>query len=186
MRPKSTKWRWFQYSLRTMSVLILAAGIGLGWYVNRARCQRDLYQAIYRSNSSAYYDYQIVDELYDPQQTSWASTTFNKILGTDFVHPVVKLNLWDDIQQGRADARQVDDFCQRLRAFPQLRSVCLGFGTDGRLVGIGRSKHLRRLEVVNGEAVTDQGIAGLTELRDLRYLDVSTVPISEAGWQRKL
>lgn len=173
--------RWFQFRLRTLSLGVLVIAICLGWYVSRARRQEELYQAIYRSNSFAYYDYQVVNNEFDPTRESWAPQWLHQKLGTDFVHAVVKVHFWEDVQQGRADLSQVDGFCQRIDAFPQVQFVRLELGTDDRLAGIGRLRNLRRLEIANGEQMTDRGVEALASLTSLRHLDLSVAQISKDG-----
>jgi hypothetical protein len=183
MRFPAAHRSWFRYSLRTLTLAMLAIGIGLGWYASRARQQRELYQAIYHSNSSAYYDFQLIEEQYDPQRNSWAPPWLHERLGSDFVHPVVKVHFLDDIRAGRPDSRQVDEFCRRLGAFPRLRSVSLEHGTDERLRHIGRVRTLERLQITWSGAVTNQGIEALGDLSQLRSLEAGGVILSEDSWR---
>jgi hypothetical protein len=185
MRTTATSRSWFRYSLRTLALAILAIGIALGWYVSRARQQRALYQAIYHSNSSAYYDYELDEEdeeQYLPERKSWAPRWLHEQLGTDLLHPIVKVHFLDDIQKGRPDPRQVDDFCRRLTAFPRLRSVCLEYGTDERLRHIGQMRSLERVEIMMGGSVTDRGIEALSGLSQLRVLEARGVTPSKDSW----
>jgi len=171
--------RCFQFSLRTLTLATLAIGLLLGWFVARARRQQELYKSIYQSNSFAYYDYQVVNDEYDPTRESWAPQWLHEKLGTDFIHPVVKVHFWDDVQRGRTDVSQVDGFCQRIDAFPLLEFVQLELGTDDRLAGIGRLPNLRRLEIVHGRQISDRGIAALVGMVNLRRLDVNGACISD-------
>ena len=169
----------FQFSLRTLTLVVLAIGLSLGWYVARTRRQQELYQSIYRSNSFAYYDYQVVNDEYDPTRESWAPQWLHERLGTDFIHPVVKVHFWDDVQQGKADLSQVDGFCQRIHAFPQLRFVRLERGTDDRLAGISQLRNLQRLEIIHAQPIGHQGISALGNMANLRRLDLSDACVSD-------
>ena len=172
---------FFQFRLRTVLVALTAIGVACGWYVVRARKQQELYAAIYRSNSSAYYDYQIVDGEYDPQRESFAPPWLEQRLGSDMLHSVVKVHLLDEIENGKPTTDQVDSFCKELDAFPRLRDIRLSFATDERLESIGRLPYLQRLEIAHGRWVTDQGIESLANVSHMRHLDLREVRLSGRG-----
>jgi hypothetical protein len=44
--PYKTRRRWFQYSLRSVLLLMLLVGLGLSWYATRAKRAREQKEAV--------------------------------------------------------------------------------------------------------------------------------------------
>ena len=174
MSKRSSKRRWFQFSLRTLLLAVLVVAVWLGWYCDRARRQKQSVTAISRLGGWVYYDYELVNDKYDPQAASWVPGWLRSQLGVDFFHNVVEVNLVYHYDKGkRLDNAQVTDGAlYRLDGFPRLRRLLLyeGQATDQGLAEVGRLKHLEHLYMWDAGKVTDAGIAHLRKLRKLKYL----------------
>ena len=65
--------RWFQYSLRTLLLLMLLVSIGMSWVavrMQRARRQREAVKGIERLGGGVMYDYQFDQSPSQPPGTS--------------------------------------------------------------------------------------------------------------------
>ena len=94
LSPKSWRHR-FRVSVRTMMILVLALGAGLGWIVHRAREQRLAVRAILARGGMVEYDYQY-DAVRDrrlPTGRPWEPAWLQQLLGDDYFHTVVCVGL---------------------------------------------------------------------------------------------
>ncbi len=113
----------------------------------------------------------------DPQAESplpaWLIDTF----GVDMFHRVEAVNLvYNDDSGQRLDNQNLsDEIIPQLEAFPSLRSLCLHKTqvTDETMPHIGKLRKLECLFVWNATAVSDEGVAHLAPLTQLKYVHIS-------------
>lgn len=139
--PQSWR-RLVRFSVRSLMVLILITGGGLGWLIHRAHVQRDAVAAIKRAGGNIAYSWQWsngapVFPIPKPPWPDWV----RQRLGSDFV---------DTVTYVRLHGEQCDD--------ESLRAAC-------------RLPSLEELTVVN-TGVTDASAEDLRQLRNLRSLDL--------------
>jgi internalin A len=164
--PKPKR-RWLQYSLRTIMVLMLVVGCGLGWLgreVQRARAQREAAAAIEKLGGKA---------MRQPASAGMMQTVVDllgKWLGEDLSADVTGVFL--------GGTEVSDAGLAHLRGLRQLALLYLD-NTKVSDTGLANLNALAQLKVLDLEdtRVTDAGLVhlrGLTQLEDL-YLDSSQV-----------
>ena len=83
--PASGTWkRYLRFSFRTMIVLVLAIGAGLGWVIHRVRVQRDAVAAIRRAGGDVWYDWQFKGNSHITSGEPWGSKRLVEALGVDY------------------------------------------------------------------------------------------------------
>lgn len=201
------RWR-FQYSLRSLMVLMVVVAIPCSWLaveIKKARVQRKIVKLAW----TVHYDFQQnkpkenfdepLQETY-PEESSWlwsllgkdffASVTFYE---TDIFHP---LPLTDDDLVGLEGmtklewlclerARITDDGLKHLKGLTHLKGLRLeGTGiTDAGLEHLGRLRQLKRLDLGNTK-ITDAGVVHLEGLKQLEELILSGTQVTDAGVAR--
>ncbi len=175
--------RWFQYSLRTLLLLVTALAVWLGFYVHRANKQREAVAAIQRLGGWLRYDYQIVGGKFDPKAESPIPVWLLKALGEVFFHDVVEVNLVynDDGPRRLENANLSDESLYHLPNLPGVRALLLrdAQATDEGLECVGQLKRLERLLVWDASEVSDFGIRYLRDLKNLRDLHISNSGITD-------
>jgi hypothetical protein len=177
-RPPAPQRRRFQYSLRTLLLLVLLASLGMSWFavkIHRARAQRAAVIAIKKLGGSVRYDYQMA--LGATQWPQW----LHHLFGDDIFGTVLYVDL---------SAPQItDDAIEALKGFPsprrlfQLNTLHLGsarFTDDAiaRLQGVG--SHIVDLSIDRTQ-ITDVGLQRLKALPRLQLLTFDHTRITEAG-----
>ncbi|MBC8872532.1 MAG: hypothetical protein H8E44_24120 [Planctomycetes bacterium] len=163
LRP-GKKRRWYQFGLRTLLVLILVAGVGLGWLgvkVQQTRKHRAAVAKLQESGVTITFD-----------DDGWAKTI-------DF--PNSELT---------ADAPVLDVAIVPLKDLPKLDELTLEQTriTDVGLEHLAGLKNLRVLDLSAGfdqdlvfPDITDAGLAHLRDLTDLKELNLANTRVSDAG-----
>jgi hypothetical protein len=164
LTTRKPRCRWLRYSLRTLVLLMVVVGCGLGWLgrnVQKMRAQREAVLAIERLQGSVAREADVVEVHFG----------YSKLSHPDF---------WERMDDGlRFDRRNVTDAgLVHLRGFTQLRSLSL----DNTRVTDAGLKHLRGLTQLrylslDNTRITDAGLEhlrGLTCL-SLLYLDRTRV-----------
>ena len=152
IEPLVGRWRrQLRFSLRSVMVLILILGGGLGWFIHRAHIQQDAVAAIRQAGGSVIYEWQWKDGSFDPSGKPRVPGRLLDRLGPDLIYRVKRV----DIGQGRAD--------------------------DSLMSPVGRLDGLEVLNLSGCRGVTDAGLAHLSDLTALRDLNVSGTGASGAG-----
>jgi len=166
--PKSR--RWFQFSLRTLLVVMLLASMALGWVtakMQQAKRQREAVAALQDFAGGFGYDYQRskIREILAP---SW----LRGLLGDDFFGNV------DDLCVGGVTDREMVHIASfhRLKV---LRLVSCDI-TDAGLAQIKGITQLEELDVPSTQ-ITDTGLEHLTGMNQLRRLGIGETQITDAG-----
>ncbi len=172
------RWR-FQYSLRTLLLVVLLASIGMSWVavkMQKSRRQRQVVEAIQRLHGNVLYQYQV--DLHGDAipgaklpVPSWA----RHLLGEDFFQEVVGVEFsgFDVL-----DASCLAD----VKTMTQLQVLSLGWTsvTDADLKGINALRRLQKLEL-NSTAITDAGLKELTGLTELWCLRLDSTRVTDDG-----
>ena len=170
-------WR-FQFSLRSLLVLTVAAAIPFSWLaveMKRAREQREAVAAIVRLGGGVLYDYNIVgDFMLQPLKKSPSPACLHNLVGDDFLGSVVTVVLW---------GHQVADAeLAHLKVFRNLRFLSL----SGTRVSDGGLEHLKSLTQLqwlslDRTQVTDVGLKHLAALPRLESLNLKHTGVTEGG-----
>lgn len=150
---------WLSFRLRTLLVIVLVTGGGLGWLVHRAHTQRDIVAAIVRSGGKAYYDWEL-REISTTSGSSLSPARNAKSRWPKWLLDVVGPDYLDDVRVVHLDKSDTD--------------------TDKVLASVGRLKRLDVLRV-SGANLTDAGMAHLRGLNSLRNLSLHGDKITRAG-----
>lgn len=160
MRPRR---RWFQFSLRSLLVVMLLLPMVLGVYARyRAESQRQWRLVNELKAAGGMFDWEIADQG-KPEFEQGAFLQWQKWLGIDLPQGLKSFTIFKSVEPGVPLAN--------LGEFPQLESVvlCDGTATDKDLAILAKLPRLRFLRV-DSDHITDQGIAaleGCTNLHDV-------------------
>jgi hypothetical protein len=92
--PKSRGYR-FRLSMRTLMILVLVLGGGLGWIVRNARVQREAVAAFKNASGSVRYDWEWKNGKRIPNAKPWAPRWLVNHIGLDYFGNVVSAGLSD-------------------------------------------------------------------------------------------
>jgi hypothetical protein len=194
--------RWYQFSLRTLLVLVLLASVGMSWFavrMQRARKQREVVAAIVEMGGRVTYDYDFDasgNRVLNPKPPGPA--WLRKLLGDDFFANVTCVGLGepetpptgleyvagvphvhglhpDGTQVTDAGSTQIPGLTQPVDLHAETTSV-----NDAALEHLKGFTRLRRLYLV-GPKVTDAALEHLKGLTELQSLDLTGTPVSDAG-----
>ena len=165
--PCTKKRRWFQYSLRTLFLLVLLASLGMSWFAVRleqARRQRAAVTAIIASHGLVYYGYQL-DAAGKPVKgvSPFAPAWLRRLFGDDLFNDVTAIVINTDEQL---------EYAKELRGLQSLRFYCSNKITDDGLANLDHMPHLRNLRFGAHLHLTDAGLEHLQSLRRLESLDI--------------
>jgi Leucine-rich repeat (LRR) protein len=159
--------RWFQYSLRTLLVLMLLACIGMGWLavkLQRVRQEQAAVAAIEGLGGSVVWAYPDLSR--ELPGRAW----LRKLLGDGFfARP--------DFVEIRNDAAM--EYLTELTHIPNLLLIDTQF-TDTGLEHLKELTRLRKLYLVNTQ-VTSDGLRHLKGLTQLTTLFLIGIPVTDAG-----
>jgi hypothetical protein len=161
------KRRWFQFSLRTLLLVMLVACLGLApiaYEQHKAIRQQAAVAAIQKLGGRVEYDRSL------PSRSAWLRV----LLGDDSYRNATGLDL--------SQTQVTDADLEYVRELPQLRWLAVSetMATDA---GLAHLSGLTRLQNLNlGETqVTDAGLVHLHRLLQLRVLSVQRTPVTESG-----
>ena len=171
--PKPRR-RWLQFSLRTMILIMLLIGCGLGWFAHERKQARDQRKAAMEIKQLGGVAMQC--GRYEPQN-GWKSRVpswLKRILGDDVFLTISYVSL--------RKSKATDKDLVRLRAFPQLKELDLSEShiTDAGLVHLDGTPRLQKLTIGRG-AITDEGLVHVGRLSSLRELNLACSKVTDAG-----
>jgi hypothetical protein len=172
------KLRWYQYSLRSLFLVMILACIGMSWFgvkIREARRQKEAVEAIKKLGGAIAYDYQVDASGHElqgakPPGPAW----IRSLLGEDFFGQVIHVAF---------DYSNVnDDELEHLKGLTRLRWISLSrtHVTDAGLDHLKGLVQLQWLWLENTQ-VTDAGLERLKGLTKLRILDLTDTQVSDQG-----
>ncbi len=172
--PPKRKRRWFQFSLRTLLLLVLICAIGSAWVaprLQRAQYQKTAVEAILKDGGVVWYDFEVNAEgnhigSAERPGPAW----LRKMLGDDFFAAAVY-----------AEAK-TDSSLEHIGDLSQLEGLAL---MNSRVsdAGLKRLEGLTKLKWVNLNLtnVTDAGLEHLSRVRQLRSLMIWKTRVTDEG-----
>jgi hypothetical protein len=161
--------RWYQFSLKTLLVLLTLLCLGPGGFVayeqNRAWRQKGAVAAIEELGGAVGYC----------RAVPVRSAMLRRILGDDTFAVVESVDFWNP-------SRVTDADLKHLASLSRLKTLHLDNSqvTDGGLKQLAGLKDLSVLYLDNSQ-VTDGGLAHLTGLKTLRILYVRRTKVTDTG-----
>jgi hypothetical protein len=164
--PLKRKRRWYQFSLRTLLIVVLIVAIPcalLGRKIERKRRERKAVDAIRKLGGGVDYD-----NLEGPDCPDW----LRPLLGENFFNEVDWVS-WNDA---------TDEEMQNLNDMPQLRVLLLNEShiTDAGIAILNEKVHMQGL-VLSHARISDAGLKHLNGMTKLLDLWLDHTDISDAG-----
>jgi hypothetical protein len=184
----------FQYSLRSLLLLVACTAVGCSWMATeaqRARRQKEAVEAIAASGGAAVYDFEWARASGPPipPLPGWVT----RRLGRDFFSHVVaarvgaaaglgRLEWLPQLEELCIDADATDDGLANLEGLSLLRSLSIHNSKVGD-AGLGHLQHLTRLETLSlwGAPITDAGLSHLCGMKELKSLMLMNTRVADAG-----
>ena len=178
------KRRWFQFSLRTLLILVTVGCICGGWWLNRAFQQRTAVRRFYELTAhrpdshgdslvTMGYRHQGKDEYYKPIIPKWLHW-LRDMIGEECFGEVTGVQL--------LDTPATNEDLKHLAVLPGVERIWLA-RTKVTDEGMPLLKVCPKLKFLglDGTPITDEGIAHLTAFPDLESLSLSGTKITDAG-----
>lgn len=173
-KPASPRRRWYQFSLRTLLVLMLVLPIGLGWYAHARNKSLKQWEAV-RALRAAGEKLRALrdDELLEGEQAILPAPAWQKAMGVDLPQELkVFLSRYSKFTDAEA---------AHLAELPQVTIIQVrGETTDKGTALITKRPKLECL-TLNSPHLTDESLKILADFRDLEVLDIRTAPITDQG-----
>jgi Leucine rich repeat len=181
-------WSFLRFSLRSLIVMVLIGGVGMGWVVHEAHVQRDAVRAIQKAGGAVWYDWQWEDGVPNPKGTLVWPKWLVDSLGVDYFGHVVGVGMHERpsdellVHVGRLRRLESLDLDASIRRLPPHRPPSPGEPavTDAGLVHLKGLSRLERLDL-SGTDITDAGLIHLQGLTRLERLNLSETAITCAG-----
>jgi len=122
-RVSKPKRRWFQFGLRTLLLAMLVAGVGFGWLARELQIARNRRAAVIELDRMKVYVYQYEPTTLGRALRKWPSfdQLVRRKLGDDLLSSPSAVNAHN------LRGEQFSHLIERLKLFPQLRLVHVGF-----------------------------------------------------------
>jgi hypothetical protein len=177
--PKPPRLRWLRFGLRTLFVLVLAIGVGLGWFaakLRRARLQRNAAIAVVSLNGTVDYGKNFRLESWGrlplgPPPTSHA--WLRKRFGDDLFDSVTGVVFFRQAGVTDADMALLD-------AFPDLEGLHI---SKAPVADLSHLAHLRSLQrvMLSEIPISDASLTSIASLPKLTHVNLSRTRIGDAG-----
>ena len=171
---------WFQYSLRSLLLLMFLASLGMSWFAvlaKRARAQKQAVEEIRKLGGQVVYDYEVqAGNTGTFPAVAPGPVWLRSRLGVDFFATPVSVGFYSP--------SVTDDGLKPLEQLTKLRALvlCQPHVTDA---GLKHLKELRQLEMLHlfDMPVTDAGLEQIKALTKLQRLNLDLTQITDAGLQ---
>jgi Leucine Rich repeat len=179
--PPKRRRRWFQFSLRTLMIVVLIAAIPCAWLrskIEQKRQERQTVEAILKSGGDVKYDYQTAS----PPATAPGLGWLRSMLGEDFFSEVVSVSIYDDFFKQLLWPNAADSQLTRIKDLSHLESLYLS-RTNTTDAGLENIKNLTKLKDLNLDEtdITDAGMTNLKGLMHVKSLSLALLKITDAG-----
>ena len=172
-------------SLRALLLLVLLAGLLLGWRVRRARDQERVVQLLRTSGGTHHYDWEFVGGTFTPGREPPGPGWFRRLLGDAYFQEVSWVSLADHHPPERSEeaGRSLDRVLVGLRTLDRLRELSIGGRQlhDPHMARVRDLASLERLEVWGAANLTDAGIVHLRGLDRLRSIAINDCSLRDAS-----
>jgi Leucine rich repeat len=172
------KRRWFQFSLRTLMIFMLACAIGSAWVarkIERKRKELAAVRAIIKMGGGVSYDYEFASGKLIPGGDAPGPGWLRQLLGENFFAEVQSVFFL-----GRTNIN--DTGLQNVEALPQVQMLFLGSAnvTDVGLAHLNGLNHLQYIELEQTN-LTDAGLVNLKGLAELQTLHLDSTQVTDKG-----
>jgi len=185
LKPKR---RWFQYSLRTIFLLLTVSAVLLAWLrirINRAEQQERAVKDVEKAHGLIRFDYELDKsgrERKSPQPP--APEWLRKAVGEEYFRRVVAVDF--AVGAGLRSGKQIsatDEDLRYLASLTDIKTLELGDNTDITDAGLVHLSGLRRLQTLYlyGTSISGAGLAHLTDLPQLESLHLGSTPLEDEG-----
>lgn len=171
--------RRFRFSLRTLLLLVAICSVGFGWLgykMRQASQQWEAVRAMQKSEFTVFYDYEFdTDGNHNYRTIPPTPAWLRKLFGDDFFANVAGVGLKD---RPVTDA----DFAH-LQELTHLKILELTNAeiTNGRLTYLRGMSQLQALSLSKNSQITDDGVAIIQKLKQLKRLFLSETHVTDAG-----
>ena len=176
--PRKPRRRCWQFSLRTLFVVVLLFAVPCSWFavkMQQARTQREVVRTLREGGADAFYDFESVESRSSiPKAEPPAPAWLLELLGVDFFCDVVAVyGYGHDF---------TDQDAAHLEGLTGLEVLCLP-GTQVTDAGVEHLKGLTTLIVLDltGTQVTDAGVDHLNELTNVEWLFLGGTQLTDVG-----
>ncbi|MCI0360965.1 MAG: hypothetical protein L0211_21000 [Planctomycetaceae bacterium] len=179
-----------RFSLRAFLGGVTLFCILLAWQLHRAKQQKEAVAGIRAAGGWVHYDYERPDSLVtsiDPQARPWEPKWLLTLVGIDFFHDVVEVNMVyeGDGQERQDNTKPPVNIAPQLAHFPRLRWLLISgpFIDDEGMAAVGRLKRLESFYQWDGQHITDAGVAHLRGMPRLKYIHLSSSQVGDRGME---
>ena len=164
-----TWWRHLLLSVRGLILVVLAVAGCLGWWLHRARVQRQAVAAIRAAGGSITYEWDVLGAPGTPGWRRWVAEH-------------VDVDLTSNVLEVRLGPTCTDAELARVARFDRLESLDVGGAnvTDAGMASLGRLTRLRSLYLQH-LPITDAALVHLEPLTGLETLSLNRTPVTDAG-----
>jgi hypothetical protein len=177
--------RLWQFSLRSLLLLIVVFSVSLGLWVNNARRQKRALDAIAQLHGFVEYAHQFPDGKWSGTRVNTAEPPgpawLRERLGDEYFVRVVGLQFWEQPVS--------DEDLAHVGVLTDLQYLSFVVGRQGpRITGTGLAhlRHLTRLRFLDllGHPITDDGLRRLHSLTELETIDLRNTEITDKGLEQ--
>ena len=165
--PLKPRWRWYQYSLRTLMIFVTLCAVACSWFTTEYRRVERRHWAFERLSSISY--------TYGIGEPEWYSRWLYHLVGDE---RCAHVDFW--ILGNQSDV--TDEDMKAVGQFEELSQLwaCSEAVSDRGLESIERLTQLEDLKVSSAN-ITDAGLSHLRGMQQLRSLDLDGCGITDAG-----
>lgn len=174
-------------SLRALMLAVLVAGLWMARQVNEAREQREVVAAVRKYGGWVRYDWQFVNgklvSAAEPRAPRW----LRGWLGDELFQDIAHVSLVFDIATGEVrhefEVDAADEVLARLAGRTGLKSLQIGGrqATDRAMRLVERMSGLEELTILTAFGLSDEGVARIAGLKNLKRLNVNFSGMTDAG-----
>jgi hypothetical protein len=175
--------RFPQFRLRTLIVGVViacAAFASIRWFSERTRAQKKAIAAMAEVGGVCRYDFQVVNDEYDPTAKSWVPGALINFVGVDYFHPILSIEIVHRRSTKLEPKVRSEKFAQ-IESFTSLEVLVLDypFPSADDLQHIARLSKLRRLHLGGPRLIAEDDVPLLSRLKNLKILTVSDLKTTD-------